>query len=94
MHQILVIGFENVMITQWAIGAKMTSSHRINIDTTSSLARLFSWYCHSPGVGGGGVWRHAKTLTFYNISVITEDMYLKLRVVVHYQKGNLYQKGR
>ena len=25
------------------------------------------------------------------ISVITEDIYLKLRVVVHYQKGNSYQ---
>ena len=28
-----------------------------------------------------------KTLTFSNISVITEDIYLKLRVAVHYQKG-------
>ena len=28
-----------------------------------------------------------KTLTFSNISVITEDIYLKLRVGVHYQKG-------
>ena len=62
------------------------------------LARLFSKktarYCHSPG--GGGVlvvvvWLCAKTLTFSNISVITEDIYLKLRVVVHYQKGNPYQ---
>ena len=32
--------------------------------------------------------RRAKTLTFSNISVITEGIYLKLRVVVHYQKGN------
>ena len=32
-----------------------------------------------------------KTLTFSNISVITEDIYLKLRTVVHYQKGNPYQ---
>ena len=38
--------------------------------------------------------RHAKTLTSSNISVITEDIYLKLRLVVHYQKGNPYQKGR
>ena len=42
------------------------------------LARLFSKktsrYCHSPGVFR----RLAKT------SVITEDIYLKLRVVVHY----------
>ena len=29
-----------------------------------------------------------KTLTFSNISVIAEDIYLKLRVVVHYQQGN------
>ena len=28
--------------------------------------------------------RRAKTLTFSNISVITEDIYLKLRLVVHY----------
>ena len=53
------------------------------------LARLFlkktSRYCHSPGVG------FVRTLTFFNISVITEDIYLKLRVVVHYQKGNPYQ---
>ena len=28
--------------------------------------------------------RRAKTLTFFNISVITEAIYLKLRVVVHY----------
>ena len=35
--------------------------------------------------------RRAKTLTFSNISVINEDIYLKLRIVVHYQKGNEYQ---
>ena len=29
----------------------------------------------------------AKTLTFSNISVITEDIYLKLRLVVDYPKG-------
>ena len=28
-------------------------------------------------------WRHVKTLTFSNISVITEDIYLKLRLVVY-----------
>ena len=55
------------------------------------LAGLFSKktsrYCHSPGVVAGVVVvrRHAKTLTFSNISVITEDIYLKLRIVVHYQ---------
>ena len=51
-------------------------------------------YCHTPGVVGGGsvIVRHcAKTLTFSNIFVITEDIYLKLIVVVNYQKGNLYQ---
>ena len=32
----------------------------------------------------------AKTLTFSIISVITDDIYLKLRVVVHCQKGNPY----
>ena len=42
------------------------------------LARLFSKnfasrYCHSPG-GDGGVRPPAKTLTFSNISVITEDI--------------------
>ena len=35
--------------------------------------------------------RGANTLTFSNIS---EDIYLKLRIVVHYQKGNPYQSGR
>ena len=36
--------------------------------------------------------RHrGKTLTFSNISVINEDIYWKLRIVVHYQKGNPYQ---
>ena len=33
----------------------------------------------------------AKTWTFCNISVITEEIYLKLGLVVHYEKGNLYQ---
>ena len=70
---------------------------RKNADFFTFLARLFSKetlrYCHSPGVVAGGVvvLRHAKTLTFSNISVITEDIYLKLRVVVHDQKGNIYQ---
>ena len=62
------------------------------------LARLFlkktSRYCYSPGIGSGSVVRrHVKTLTF-SISVITEDIYLKLRVVVRYQMGNPYQQGR
>ena len=53
------------------------------------LAGLFSKktsrYCHSPGVGGG-----VQKLRHFLISVITEDIYLKLRVDVHYQKGNPY----
>ena len=32
----------------------------------------------------------AKTVTFCNISVITEDVYLKLGVCVHYPKSNPY----
>ena len=60
------------------------------------LARLFSKktsrHCHSPGVVVGVVARcRAKTLTFSIISVITKDIYLKLRIVVHYQKGKPYQ---
>ena len=42
------------------------------------LARLFTKkttrYCHSPGIGGVGSRRRAKTLTFSNISVFTEDI--------------------
>ena len=56
------------------------------------LARLVSKkklrYCHSPSVVIGGVVGDVRHLTFSNISVITEDIYLKLREVVHYQKGN------
>ena len=33
----------------------------------------------------------AKTWTFCNISVITEDVCLKLGQVVHYEKRNSYQ---
>ena len=33
----------------------------------------------------------AKTLTFSNITVSTGDIYLKLRQVIKYQKGNPYQ---
>ena len=68
------------------------------VSTVSFLAQLFSKktsrYCHSPDVivcGDVVVWGRAKTLTFSYISVITEDIYLKFRVVVHYQKGNPYQ---
>ena len=37
-------------------------------------------------------WRHTKVLTFCNISVITEDIYLKVGVCLPYPKSNpLYQ---
>ena len=35
-----------------------------------------------------------KTLTFCNISVITEEFYLKLGVCVHYRKSNPYYQER
>ena len=35
-----------------------------------------------------------KTLTFCNISVITEDIYLKLGVCVHYPKRNPYYQEK
>ena len=35
-----------------------------------------------------------KTLTFCNISVITEDIYLKHGICVHYPKSNTYYQGR
>ena len=63
--------------------------HLLNI-----FAKKTSMYYHSPGVVGGGVVvvrRRAKTLTFSNILVITKDIYLKLRVIAHFQKGNPYQ---
>ena len=41
--------------------------------------------------GRGRRRRCAKTLTLSNFAVITEDIYLKLGVVVHYQKRNSYQ---
>ena len=57
-------------------------------EMNSFLARLFSKkttrYCHSPG---GGV----QKLSHFIISLITGDIYLKLRIVVHYQKGNSYK---
>ena len=57
--------------------------------TVPFLARLFmkKTYCHSPAV----VCVIVQKLTFSSISVITEDIYLKLRLVVYYQKGNPYQ---
>ena len=65
-------------------------------DILPFLARLFSKktsrYCHSAGVIGGVVGGGVvRKLTFSNISVIIEDIHLKLRIVVHYQKGNPYQ---
>ena len=37
--------------------------------------------------------RGAKTWTFCNISVVTEDIYLKLGLVVHYEKGTHTNRG-
>ena len=37
--------------------------------------------------------RHAKTLTFSNISVITEDIYLKLKSSCSLSKGELIPVG-
>ena len=78
---------------------KMISRMSSILESSDFFAQLFwkkmSRYCHSPGVVIGEVvvivHHHAKTLTFSNISVITEDIYLKLREVVHYQKGNPFQ---
>ena len=47
------------------------------------LAQLFSKKASSSA--------SCENLTFSNISDITEDIYLKLRIVVHYQKGNPYK---
>ena len=49
-------------------------------------------YCYS--LVGIGVIIMQKTLTFSNVSVITEDIYLKLAICVHYAKSNLYYQGR
>ena len=38
--------------------------------------------------------RRAKTVTFRNVSVITEDIYLELGVCVHHPKSNPCYKGR
>ena len=47
-------------------------------------------YCYSVGV----VIVAVQKLTFCNISVITEDIYLKLGVCVHCPKSNPYYQGR
>ena len=64
------------------------------------LARLFSKktsrYCHSPGVVGGGVVGGGvvqKLVTFPYISVITEDIYLKLRVWFTIKRGTHTSRG-
>ena len=51
-------------------------------------------YCYSLGVVVVPYHCHAKTMTFCNISVITEAIYLKLGVCVHYPKRNSYYQGR
>ena len=40
------------------------------------------------------LFRLRKTVTFCNIFVITEDIYLQLEVCVHYSKSNPYYQGR
>ena len=50
------------------------------------VLRLFSLAASSAAAASA-----CENLTFCNISVTTEDIYLKLRVFVHYQKGNPYQ---
>ena len=68
-----------------------------NTHAVSFLARL-SW--RKPKVLLQ-FWHHlsrrrcrAKTVTFCNISVITEDIYLKLRVWVHFPVNNPYYQWR
>ena len=61
---------------------------------TAFLARLFSEViCYHLAVI---IVRRfcAKTVSFCNISVITKEIYLKLRPCVHYSKSNPYYQGR
>ena len=51
------------------------------------LARVFSEKSQGIAIPW---YLHAKALTFCNISVITEDIYLKLCICVHYLKSNPY----
>ena len=70
---------------------------KILIFSLAVFAKKTSRYCHSLGIVGdgvGGIRRCAKTLTFSNSSIITEDIYLKLRIFIHYQNGNPYLYGR
>ena len=66
--------------------------------TAFTLARLFSQKTRGIAIalaeGRRCRRRRAKALTFCNISVITEDIYLKLGVCVHYPKSNAYYQGR
>ena len=59
---------------------------------SSAVFRENPRYCYSLGVVIVHLCRHcrAKTVKFYNMSVITEDIYLKFGVCVHYPKSNLY----
>ena len=61
---------------------------------TSILARLFSEKSRDIAIALELSVCHAKTLTFLIISVITEDIYLKLGVCVHYPESNPYYQGR
>ena len=51
-------------------------------------------YSYSLGVGVVRHRRRAKSVTFCNIYVITEDIYLKLGMCVHYSKSNPYYQRR
>ena len=64
-------------------------SKKKNVRSFKVFSKKTSRYCHIPGVSVVGVVQ--KLLTFSNISVITEDIYLKLRTVAHHKKGNPYQ---
>ena len=59
----------------------------------SFLARLFSERIRGIAICRCRRRPHAKTLTFCNISVITEDIYLKLGIC-KYSKSNPYYQGR
>ena len=71
----------------------MRSFDNMRLILRSFLAWLFSKktsrYCHSPG--GGGVVQKLVTLSY--ISVITEDIYLKLRVVFTIKMGTHTSMG-
>ena len=60
----------------------------------SSLARVFLEKTRSIAMELALCRHHARTVTFCNISAITEDVYLKLGACIHYPKSNPYYQGR